>query len=54
MRVRVIATACVVVGALSLVIGAALVYPPAGFIVAGSLLLAAGVDAMRPARGDRT
>ena len=51
MSVRVVATALAVAGAVLVTIGAGMIYVPAGFIVGGGVLLAVGVDALRPTRG---
>ncbi len=49
--VRATASVLVVAGAVSVTIGSAMVYRPAGFIVGGLILLAAGVDALRTKGG---
>ena len=51
MSVRLIASALAVLGAASVTVGAAMIYRPAGLIVGGLIMLAAGVEALRPKGG---
>ena len=46
-----VATVLSMAGAVLVTIGAGMIYIPAGFIVGGVILLAVGVDALRPTRG---
>ena len=51
MRVRLTATALAVLGAGLVTAGVWMVYRPAGLIVGGLILMAVGVEALRPPRG---
>lgn len=51
MSVRLTATFLAVVGAGLVTVGVGMIYVPAGVIVGGVILLAVGVEALRPSRG---
>lgn len=53
MTVRWTATVLSVLGAVLVTTGVAMVYRPAGVIVGGLILMAVGVEALRPPRGGK-